>query len=55
MQAAAYEKMILTKKLHLAVANKEFSLHYQPQVDIATGAGRGSAAAIIAVNFREFY
>lgn len=46
MQAAAYEKMILTKKLHLAVANKEFSLHYQPQVNIATGAIVGFEALL---------
>ena len=46
MQAAAYEKMMLTKKLHLAVANKEFSLHYQPQVDIATGAIVGFEALL---------
>ncbi len=46
MQAAAYEKMILTKNLHLAVANKEFSLHYQPQVNIATGAIVGFEALL---------
>ena len=46
MQAAAYEKMVLTNNLHLAVANKEFSLHYQPQVDIATRAIVGFEALL---------
>ena len=46
MQAAAYDKMLLTKNLHLAVANKEFSLHYQPQVNIATGAIVGFEALL---------
>lgn len=46
MQAAAYEKMVLTNKLHRAVANKEFSLHYQPQVSIATGAIVGFEALL---------
>jgi diguanylate cyclase (GGDEF)-like protein/PAS domain S-box-containing protein len=46
MQAAAYEKMVLTNNLHRAVANKEFSLHYQPQVHIATGAIVGFEALL---------
>ena len=46
MQEAAYEKMVLTNNLHRAVANEEFSLHYQPQVDISTGAIVGFEALL---------
>ena len=46
MQAAAYEKMVLTNNLHRAVANKEFSLHYQPQVNISTGTVVGFEALL---------
>lgn len=37
MQAAAYEKMLLTNSLRRAVENNEFELVYQPQVNIADG------------------
>lgn len=37
MQAAAYEKMMLTNSLRRAVENNEFELVYQPQVNIADG------------------
>ncbi len=37
MQAAAYEKMLLTNSLRRAVENNEFELVYQPQVKIADG------------------
>ena len=38
--------MVLTNNLHRAVANKEFSLHYQPQVNISTGTVVGFEALL---------
>jgi diguanylate cyclase (GGDEF)-like protein len=37
MQAAAYEKMLLTNSLRHAVERRELVLHYQPQVGAADG------------------
>ncbi len=46
MQAAAYEKMLLIKRLHHAVGNKEFELHYQPQINISDSAVVGFEALL---------
>ena len=46
MRAAVYEKMLLTKSLRQAVDNGEFALHYQPQIDIRTGAVVGFEALL---------
>lgn len=36
MKAAVHEKMMLTNRLHRALANQELFLHYQPQVSAKT-------------------
>jgi len=46
MQAAVYEKMLLTNKLRRAVENKEFELYYQPQVRVTDGVIMGFEALI---------
>ncbi len=46
MQQSAYAKMLLTKNLHRAIENSEFELHYQPQIDIASGRVVGFEALI---------
>ena len=46
MRAELYENVMLTTQLHRAVREKEFLLHYQPQVDAATGRVKGFEALI---------
>lgn len=46
MQQLAYEKMLLTKKLHRAIENNEFELYYQPQISIASKTVVGFEALI---------
>lgn len=46
MQQSAYAKMLLTQNLHRAIENSEFELHYQPQIEIASGRVAGFEALI---------
>jgi len=46
MNAKARQRLMLEQALRLAVKDDEFSLHYQPQVDIASGAVVGYEALL---------
>ncbi|NMG42622.1 EAL domain-containing protein [Aromatoleum toluvorans] len=46
MQADALERMRLLGKLHNAIERKELRLHYQPQLDLRSGAVIGAEALI---------
>lgn len=46
MNAKAPERLTLEKRLRQALEKGEFSLHYQPRVDVATGAISGMEALI---------
>ena len=37
MNTRAYERLSLESSLRLAIQRKEFSLHYQPQIDLRSG------------------
>ncbi len=46
MNTSAFEKLILEANLRKALERDEFSLHYQPKIDIVTGAIVGAEALI---------
>lgn len=46
MAAKEQEKLVLTKALRNAIANNELILHFQPQIDLATGQIIGAEALI---------
>jgi len=46
MQAGAEQRLLLEGQLHLALANREFLLHYQPKLDLASGAISGFEALL---------
>ena len=46
MNAAAVERLLLKSKLRRALERNEFVLHYQPKVDLASGAVVGSEALL---------
>ncbi|WP_419759751.1 EAL and GGDEF domain-containing protein [Acidisoma sp.] len=46
MRAGAVEREYLEEGLHHAIENREFALHYQPKIDIRTGALTGAEALI---------
>ncbi len=46
MHARAVERQRIEAGLHLALARREFVLHYQPKVDLDTGAMRGAEAML---------
>ena len=46
MRAGAVEREYLEEGLHHAIENREFALHYQPKIDIRTGAMTGAEALI---------
>ena len=46
MSARAVERLALENNLRFALERGEFSLHYQPQVDVATGAVIGAEALL---------
>jgi len=46
MNAATLQRITLEKNLRLAISRDEFSLHYQPQTDMFTGALKGAEALL---------
>ena len=46
MNTSAFEKLILEANLRKALERDEFSLHYQPKIDVASGAIIGAEALI---------
>jgi PAS domain S-box-containing protein/diguanylate cyclase (GGDEF)-like protein len=45
-ERSAHRRLRLTSELQNAVANAEFRLHYQPKIDLSTGAVVGAAALL---------
>lgn len=46
MTSSSSEKLTLENKLRLAISNEEFILHYQPKINLASGALAGAEALI---------